>query len=50
MRSSDDPGTLDILTGGLLMGYARVSTDAQDLLNQKEMLATAGSASNAISR
>ena len=42
MRSSDDPGTLDILTGGLLMGYARVSTDAQDLLNQKEMLATAG--------
>ncbi len=28
MRDEQDPGTLDLITGGLHLGYARVSTDA----------------------
>jgi DNA invertase Pin-like site-specific DNA recombinase len=42
MRDRNDSGTLDMATGGLLLGYARVSTDAQDLANQREQLAAAG--------
>ncbi|HBR5516542.1 TPA: recombinase family protein [Klebsiella pneumoniae] len=42
MRHKDDPGTLDILTGRLLIGYARVSTDDQDLTNQRAELHAAG--------
>ena len=41
MRDRSDPGTFDLATGGLLLGYARVSTDAQDLTNQREQLAAA---------
>ena len=28
MRDERDPGTLDLITGGLHLGYARVSTEA----------------------
>jgi len=42
MRDRSAPGTLDLATGSLLLGYARVSTDAQDLTNQREQLAAAG--------
>ncbi|MCA3188000.1 MAG: recombinase family protein, partial [Cupriavidus sp.] len=42
MRDRSAPGTLDLATGGLLLGYARVSTDAQDLTNQREQLAAVG--------
>ena len=38
MRHQDDPGTLDLMTGGLILGYARVSTDDQDLTNQRAVL------------
>uniref|UniRef100_UPI003F4992EA hypothetical protein n=1 Tax=Enterobacter ludwigii TaxID=299767 RepID=UPI003F4992EA len=31
MRDKHDPGTLDLESGRLLIGYARVSTDDQDL-------------------
>ena len=31
MRHEHDPGTLDLMTGGLWLGYARVSTDDQEL-------------------
>lgn len=30
-RHKDDPGTLDLMSGKLLIGYARVSTDDQGL-------------------
>lgn len=42
MRDERDPGTLDMITGGLHLGYARVSTDAQDFENQRELLRLAG--------
>lgn len=42
MRDEQDPGTLDLITGGLHLGYARVSTDAQDFENQRELLKLAG--------
>lgn len=42
MRDQSDPGTRELITGGLLLGYARVSTDTQDLAAQTEALATAG--------
>src|SRR5690554_388884 len=42
MRDRSAPGTLGLATSGLLLGYARVSTDAQDLTNQREQLAAAG--------
>ena len=35
MRHPNDTGTLDLITGQLLLGYARVSTDDQDLTNQR---------------
>lgn len=37
-----DPGTLDLMTGGLWLGYARVSTDDQELANQRAELTAAG--------
>jgi len=42
MRDDNDPGTLDLITGGLFLGYARVSTDDQDLALQREHLRAAG--------
>lgn len=42
MRDELDPGTLDLITGGLHLGYARVSTEAQDFENQRELLKLAG--------
>lgn len=42
MRRQDDPGTLDLMIGRLLLGYARVSTDDQDLTHQRAELHAAG--------
>lgn len=42
MRHLNDPGTIDLMTGRLLLGYARVSTDDQDLTNQRAELHAAG--------
>ncbi len=42
MRDQNDPGTLDLITGRLMLGYARVSTDDQDLTNQRAELHAAG--------
>jgi DNA invertase Pin-like site-specific DNA recombinase len=42
MRHHDDPGTLDLMTNRLLLGYARVSTDDQDLTSQRAELHAAG--------
>ena len=42
MRHPNDTGTLDLITGQLLLGYARVSTDDQDLTNQRAELHAAG--------
>jgi DNA invertase Pin-like site-specific DNA recombinase len=42
MRDPNDPGTLDLITGRLLLGYARVSTEDQDLTNQRAELHAAG--------
>jgi DNA invertase Pin-like site-specific DNA recombinase len=42
MRHGHDPGTLDLMTGGLWLGYARVSTDDQELANQRAELTAAG--------
>lgn len=42
MRHQNDPGTFDLMTGRLLLGYARVSTDEQDLTNQRADLHAAG--------
>ena len=42
MRDLNDAGTLDLITGRLLLGYARVSTGEQDLTNQRAELHAAG--------
>lgn len=42
MRDKHDPGTLDLLNGRLMVGYARVSTEDQDLTNQRAELHAAG--------
>lgn len=42
MRDDNDPGTLDLITSGLILGYARVSTDDQDLTQQRDQLRLAG--------
>lgn len=42
MRDDNDPGTLDLITGGLMLGYARVSTDDQDLTLQRDHLRATG--------
>ena len=42
MRHEQDSGTLDLMTGDLLLGYARVSTDDQELANQRAELTAAG--------
>ena len=38
MRDQNDHGTLDLITGRMMLGYARVSTDDQDLTNQRAEL------------
>lgn len=42
MRDKNDPGTLDRESARLLIGYARVSTDDQDVTNQRAELHAAG--------
>ena len=42
MRDPNDAGTLDLVSGHLLLGYARVSTGEQDLTNQRAELHAAG--------
>jgi len=42
MRDPNDAGTLDLISGRLLLGYARVSTGEQDLTNQRAELYAAG--------
>lgn len=42
MRDKDDAGTLDLITGKLMIGYGRVSTDDQDLTAQRSELKDAG--------
>jgi DNA invertase Pin-like site-specific DNA recombinase len=42
MRDKNDIGTLDLVTGGMILGYARVSTEDQDLTNQRAELHAVG--------
>lgn len=42
MRDKTDPGTIDLMTGRLIVGYARVSTDDQELANQRDELHAVG--------
>lgn len=42
MRDPNDLGTLNLISGRLLLGYARVSTEEQDLTNQRAELHAAG--------
>ena len=42
MRDKTDPGTIDLMTGRLIVGYARVSTDDQELANQRDELHDVG--------
>ena len=42
MRDLNHLGTLDLISGRLLLGYARVSTEDQDLTNQRAELHAAG--------
>lgn len=42
MKHEHDPSSLNQVNGGLLLGYARVSTDDQELVSQRAELAAAG--------
>lgn len=42
MRHPNDTGTIDLMTGSLLVGYARVSTSDQELTNQRAELNATG--------
>ncbi len=35
MRDPNDPGTLDLITGQLLLGYAHVTPEDEDLAKQR---------------
>lgn len=42
MLHKDDIGTLDLMTRHMMVGYARVSADYQNLTNQRAELYAAG--------